>query len=281
MENKKIRIVEIDLLGDRAASAFVETGETREGNGPRRRLIPSHVRVPARARGAVLHCDSSVRFRGPDDEGGRNRGAMNQLNLQNIDFNNPTVWIGTAAVLLLIVLAIVLWAHQHRKKSEALHAKFGAEYDLAMRELGSRRKAEARLMDRVHRVERFSMRDLTPAERERYRAEWSAVQARFVDHPRGAVTEADELVKNVMQARGFPAAGFDQRLEDISVHHARLVDSYRAANAIAARAERNEASTEELRTAMIHFRSLFDELLGAMPATEPIETPGPQLRRSA
>jgi len=206
---------------------------------------------------------------------------MNQLNLRQIDFSSPIVWIATAAVVLLIAIAIVIASRQRKRKSAALRSNFGAEYDLAMREHGSRSKAESRLMDRVHRVERFSLRDLTPGERDHYLADWSAVQARFVDHPRGSVTEADELVNAVMVARGFPTAGFEQRLEDLSVHHARLVDSYRSANAIAARAAQNQASTEELRTAMIHFRSLFDELLGANPSGQPIEMPGSHLRRSA
>jgi hypothetical protein len=103
---------------------------------------------------------------------------------------------------------------------------------------------------------------LTNAERDRYLAEWETVQSRFIDHPRGAVTEADELVNSLLVARGYPIGGFDQRAADISVHHATLVGPYRQANTIATRAGKNEATTEELRNAIIQYRTLFDALLG-------------------
>jgi len=208
---------------------------------------------------------------------------MNSFDIRSIDFTNPTVLIGAVVVLLLIFAAIGLAAHQRRRKSEALREKFGTEYELAVRQHGSRNKAEARLLDRVHRVNRFQLRDLSPIERERFVAQWDAVQLRFVDHPRGTVTEADELVNTVMLARGFPAASFDQRIEDISVNHAPMVDSYRSANTIAARAARNEATTEELRTAMIHYRAIFDDLLetGTAAASHEIPAEATRLRRSA
>lgn len=208
---------------------------------------------------------------------------MNNFDFHNIDFSNPVVLVGGVAVILLIAGAIALAMHQRKKKSEALRARFGSEYDFVLKENGARSKAEAKLMDRVHRVERFKLRDLTPTERERFTALWSAVQSRFVDHPRGAVTDADDLINNVMLARGFPVATLDQRVEDITVHHARLADSYRSANTIALRAGRNEATTEELRTAMIHYRGVFDELLQAGPAvvSEPVPPETPLLRRSA
>jgi hypothetical protein len=180
----------------------------------------------------------------------------------NFDFSNPTVIIATIAVVVLILVAVALAVHQSRKRTADFQRRFGPEYDLALREHGARSKAEANLLARVKRVERFKIRDLTAAERERYLSEWETVQSRFVDHPRGAVTEGDELVNSLMQARGFPTGDFNQRAADISVHHAHLVDSYRSANAIASRAGKNEATTEELRTAMIHYRALFDDLLG-------------------
>jgi len=107
----------------------------------------------------------------------------------------------------------------------------------------------------------LKIRDLDVAERERYLAQWKAVQSRFVDYPKGAVTEADELVCSLMQTRGYPVTDFDQRAADISVDHPRVVENYRSAHNIALRLGRGEASTEELRTAMIHYRSLFDELV--------------------
>ena len=107
----------------------------------------------------------------------------------------------------------------------------------------------------------LKIRNLEPAERERYLAQWQAVQSRFVDYPKGAVTEADELVCSLMQTRGYPVSDFDQRAADISVDHPRVVENYRSAHDIALRLGRGEASTEDMRTAMIHYRSLFDELV--------------------
>lgn len=203
------------------------------------------------------------------------------MNNFHIDFTNPAVLIGAVVIVLVIVALIAFAMDRRRKRREALRRRFGAEYELTVQQHGAD-KADALLLDRVQRVERFKLRELTATERERFVAQWEAVQSRFVDHPRGAVTEADELVNNVMLARGFPAAKFDQRVEDISVHHARLVDSYRSANNIALRAGRNEASTEELRTAMIHYRALFDELLSAKSASAvEVVDDRPNLRRTA
>ena len=139
--------------------------------------------------------------------------------------------------------------------------RFGPEYDRAVRQHGSERKAEAKLADRETRVDLLKIRDLDVAERERYLAQWQAVQSRFVDYPKGAVTEADELVCSLMKTRGYPVTDFDQRAADISVDHPLVVENYRSAHDIALRLGRGEASTEDLRTAMIHYRSLFDELV--------------------
>jgi hypothetical protein len=177
------------------------------------------------------------------------------------DFTNTNVMIGALVVLLLIIVAIAFAVHERRKRTAELRRRFGAEYDLALREDRTRRKAEARLLARIKRVEHLKLRDLTATELDRFRAEWEAVQSRFIDHPRGAVAEADELVNSVMLARGFPVGRFEQRAADISVNHSSLVQSYRSANAITVRVGTNEATTEELRTAMIHYRALFDELL--------------------
>jgi hypothetical protein len=208
---------------------------------------------------------------------------MNNIDLRNIDFRNPAVLIGAVVVLLVVVAIVAIVANRRKRRSEELRQRFGSEYDLVLREHGARTRAEARLLDRVRRVGRMQIRSLSTAERERFAAQWETVQSRFVDHPKGAVTEADELVNAVMLARGFPGGKFDQRVEDISVDHARLADSYRSANAIALRASRDEASTEELRNAMIHYRALFDELLEARTAAEvaAAEEAEPPLRRSA
>jgi hypothetical protein len=126
---------------------------------------------------------------------------------------------------------------------------------------GSQRKAEAKLANRQERVEKFNIRDLDPRERERFSKQWESVQSRFVDSPKGAVSEADDLVSSLMSSRGYPVSDFDQRAADISVDHPRVVENYRSAHGIALRVGNNGASTEDLRTAMIHYRSLFEELV--------------------
>jgi hypothetical protein len=124
------------------------------------------------------------------------------------------------------------------------------------------------LEDREKRVEKLSIRDLDPLERERFSKQWDSVQSRFVDSPKGAVTEADDLVSSLMKARGYPISDFDQRAADISVDHPRVVENYRSAHEIALRVGKNAATTEDLRTAMIHYRSLFDELVQAPASIE-------------
>jgi hypothetical protein len=118
------------------------------------------------------------------------------------------------------------------------------------------------LAEREKRVSRFELRSLPPTERERYAQQWAFVQRKFVDDPKGAVNEADKLVTDVMNARGYPMSEFSQRADDISVHYPNAVGNYRAAHEIVLRHGKGQASTEDLRKAMVHFRSLFDELLG-------------------
>jgi len=181
----------------------------------------------------------------------------------NFSSYSPQIMIGAGIVVLVIVL-IIVWA-VHRKRSDRrtaeLRERFGPEYDAALVHYKSRRRAEAALEERLRRAQRFEIRPLTATERSRFLADWDTIQARFVDHPRGAVTEADELINSMLQARGYTGGGFDQRADDLSVHSARLVDPYRRANAITARAGKNEATTEELRTAMILYRALFEEMV--------------------
>jgi hypothetical protein len=194
---------------------------------------------------------------------------LKQEMVMSLDFNDPAVWITALVIVLVIVVGIVLLVATRRKRKTAeLRRRFGSEYDLCLREDGSRRKAEARLLARVRRMERLKIRSLTPAELDRYRADWEMLQSRFVDHPRAAVTEADDLVIALMQTRGFPVGDFDQRAADLSVDHARLVQSYRSANAIILRVGANQSTTEELRTAMIHYRAMLDELLEVKTSIE-------------
>lgn len=190
--------------------------------------------------------------------------------MNNFDFSNPVV-IGVIAVVALVIVLAVVWVvtrQRNRRRTETLRARFGSEYDLALREHGSRSKAEAALMERMDRVNRMTIRPLTEAERERFLEEWEAIQARFIDHPRGAVTEADELINSILKARGYEGGPFDRRIADLSVHHASLVEPYRRANVVTVGAGRNEATTEELRSAMLLYRALFEELLqGEAPVT--------------
>ncbi len=179
----------------------------------------------------------------------------------NLNLMDPRLIAAVAVVVLVIIAVAVLYAKKSKKTTAGLRDRFGPEYDRAVKLHGSERKAEAKLADRETRVDMLKIRDLDLAERERYLAQWQAVQSRFVDFPKGAVTEADELVCSLMQTRGYPVTEFDQRAADISVDHPLVVENYRSAHNIALRLGRGEASTEELRTAMIHYRSLFDELV--------------------
>lgn len=182
--------------------------------------------------------------------------------MSSIDFSNPMVLAALAVVAVAIILVIAIAVHK-RNTSARLRTKFGPEYDRAVLEQGSERKAEATLVERETRVSKLKLRELGAAQRDRYQADWNIVQSRFVDHPRGAVIEADELVTSLMRARGYPVSGFEQGAEDISVAYPGMAESYRSAHTVANLSARGEANTEELRTAMIHYRALFDELAKA------------------
>ncbi len=169
-----------------------------------------------------------------------------------------------AAVLLaavVVVIAVAAYLHHRKAKTAALRNRFGTEYDRAVLEHGSAQKAEAKLADRKTRVEAMKIRELGATERERFVTEWQTVQSRFVDHPKAAVTEADDLIAALLEARGYPKDSFEQRADDVSVTYPRMMEYYRVAHAIAVRPGRAEASTEELRTAMIQYRTIFDELV--------------------
>jgi len=159
---------------------------------------------------------------------------------------------------VILVIAVVAWLHVQKRRSTTagLRKKFGPEYERAVQQQGSERKAEAKLADRQERVEKLNIRDLDPMERIRFSKQWESVQSRFVDSPSGAVAEADDLVSSLMKTRGYPVSDFDQRAADMSVDHPRVVENYRSAHDIALRVGKNGASTEDLRTAMIHYRSL-------------------------
>jgi hypothetical protein len=168
------------------------------------------------------------------------------------------------AVVALVVIALIVWAF-NRRRTAKLRAQFGPEYDRTVGVVGSRSAAENRLAARSERVHKLVIRSLNSIERARYIDEWGRVQAHFVDAPAGAVTEADQLLGDVMAACGYPMGDFEQRAADISVDHPVVTQNYRAAHDIALRRASGRATTEELRRAMIHYRALFEELV-AMPA---------------
>jgi hypothetical protein len=179
----------------------------------------------------------------------------------NPNLLDPKVIVLAAAVILIIALVAWFYVRKRRGTTADLRQKFGPEYDRAVLTHGSERKAEAKLADREERVEKLNIRDLDLGERERFSKQWESLQSRFVDSPKGAVAEADDLVSSVMKARGYPLSDFDQRAADISVDHPRVVENYRSAHGIALRVGKDQATTEDLRTATIHYRSLFEDLV--------------------
>jgi hypothetical protein len=173
---------------------------------------------------------------------------------------NTWVWIAIAVVAAIIVIG-VLWSALRTRRTRSLQDRFGPEYDRELEKAGGRRDAERELTEREKRHDELELRPLSEDARQRYVDEWQETQARFVDDPTGAVSEADDLVQRVMRDRGYPVDDFEQRAADISVEHPELVERYRTANGIARASERGEASTEDLRHSVRHYRALFVELL--------------------
>ena len=171
------------------------------------------------------------------------------------------VCIVIVVVVVIVIVALLAAAARARRRRE-LQRGFGPEYDRTLEDTDSRRRAEAELRERVKRHDELELRPLEREERNRYLREWDAVQARFVDQPVGAIRDADDLIQHVMRDRGYPVDDFEQRAADLSVEHADVVDNYRAAHAVSARSASGEATTEELRRAVVHYRVLFEELIG-------------------
>jgi hypothetical protein len=178
----------------------------------------------------------------------------------------PTNTLIVIAVLFLAVIAVVGWVVIQRQRSVRLKQRFGPEYGHAVKELGSQAKAESELQKREERMARLNITPLAPTDAARFAQAWKALQSRFIDNPKGVVADADELVRELMLKRGYPMGDFERRTADISVDHPSVVAAYRSAQAIAARDKRGEADTEELRMAVVHYRTLFDELLEVTPA---------------
>jgi hypothetical protein len=183
------------------------------------------------------------------------------MNLSGV--STTQIAIAIAVVLVVVAAGITIWFFVRKRRTQRLRTQFGsAEYTRAVTEGGSRTKAETALAGRAERVERLNIRPLAPGDRTRFVESWRSVQARFVDGPGGAVADADRLLGDVMSTRGYPVADFEQRAADISVGYPLVLDNYRSAHEIALRQASGQSSTEELRQAMIHYRTLFDELVG-------------------
>jgi hypothetical protein len=176
----------------------------------------------------------------------------------NLDSQTSTM---LAVVVVLVLIALAAWYVFQKKQSERLQERFGPEYGRTVDELGDRAKAEAELKAREERVGKLNIVPLEPSEASRFSQAWANVQASFVDNPKGVVALADQLVRELMAKRGYPVADFERRAADISVDHPAVVENYRAAQVIAARDARGEATTEDLRNAVVHYRVLFNELL--------------------
>jgi hypothetical protein len=175
--------------------------------------------------------------------------------------------IGIGVVLACL---LVIWSvFTTRRRRAGLQSTFGPEYDRTVADAPSRREAESDLAARRDRRDELDIRPLDEPTQQRYSEKWRRTQERFVDDPPGAVGEADDLIMQVMRDRGYPVEDFEQRASDVSVDHPEVVSNYRAAHGISVANERGKASTEDLRTAMVHYRALFTELLEHEPEPEP------------
>jgi hypothetical protein len=168
-----------------------------------------------------------------------------------------------AAVGLAIVLGVVLvlWREGPKRRNARLQERFGPEYEVAVEQYGASRAARV-LEARERRVSRLPLRSLSPAERASFAQSWLLAQNEFVDAPHQAVRNAHELVQRTMYARGYPVDDFDQCVADLSVDYGDIVQHYRAAHSLDQANRAGRADTEELRQALVHYRALFEELLG-------------------
>jgi len=180
----------------------------------------------------------------------------------NLTALTTTELVAIIALVVIVVAGIAALLFLRKRRTERLRSKFGgAEYARAVKEGGSRRHAEAGLDKRTARVESFHVQPLAAGDRARFEDSWRRIQTRFVDGPAGAVAEADQLLGDVMSTRGYPVSNFEQRAADISVDHPLVLENYRTAHEIALRQTKGQASTEDLRQAMVHYRTLFEELV--------------------
>jgi hypothetical protein len=180
-----------------------------------------------------------------------------------------------AAIVIAALAGATLWRNGRVRRRRELRERFGPEYERLVAEYGDSARAEAELESRARRVRKLSINELSPGERDAFARAWQETQERFVDTPGMAVRSAHELVERVMGARGYPVDDFDQRIADLSVDHAAVIQHYRAAHALHEANQQGREDTEELRQAMVHYRALFAELLGVpepSPGSQRLET---------
>ncbi len=176
--------------------------------------------------------------------------------------NTAMLWTVVALVAAaLVIIAALAVRRRGRQRSAELRQRFGVEYDRAVEEFGSPARAERELAARTRRVDHIEFHDLNDADRARFTSIWTGIQAQFVDDPIAAVTGANALIKEVMRARGYPSDDFEQRVADLSVDHAAVVQHYRAARALSESSRKGQGNTEDLRQAVVHYRALFADLL--------------------
>ncbi len=196
------------------------------------------------------------------------------------------IWIALGAVALLVVVALIARGSR-RARSAALRDQFGREYDHTIEEAGSRKRAERELVARNEEAKKYDIRPLNAGEREKYRKDWLRVEQRFVERPRMAVAEADELVAEIMRVQGYPMGDFDKHAAHLSVTHPRVVEHYRSGHKTVGTG--GAASTEDLRQAMLHYRALFEEIIGdrtgddvarALPRENEVITPSHTVREA-
>lgn len=186
-----------------------------------------------------------------------------------------TTYVIVIAVAFLLVFGIVIGLvfSGRRHSTKKMQEHFGPEYDRIVEEKGSHKAAKAEIEQRIKHVETLNIRPLTQVEHDRYLADWTSVQSKFVDDPAQAIKDADRLIVEVMVVRNYPVANFEERAADISVNYPDVVSNYRTAHEIALKNEKQTADTEELRQAMVHYRSLFKELLVTEEPVAELETP--------
>ena len=183
---------------------------------------------------------------------------------------SPIITIVLIILVLVVLAAVVFGVRAGRRKR--LQSAFGPEYDRAVADTGNRTEAEKELRERERRHAELELKPLSPESQAKYAAAWEEVQIQFVDNPSEAVTTADELVTGLITECGYPTRDYDDRLADLSVEHANTLQHYRDAHELSERSKAGDASTEDLRQALVHYRALFTDLLGTDPVPAPATT---------